>query len=151
MSTGRGRRREVGLCPTSSEVYCFDTDVASALLRPTPPLDLVNRVSLVPKEEHHTTPITVAELLYGAERASNLKLVARVHERVLRAQVIVPFDAPAAEIYAALRVGLERGGRRLADPDLMIASICLSRDLTLITGNVRRFSRVPGLRVENWL
>ena len=121
------------------------------MLRTNPPPDLVNRVSLVPKEEHHTTSITVAELLYGAERASNLRLVERVRERVLRAQVIVSFDAPAAEIYATLRAGLEREGRRLADPDLMIASICLSRDLTLVTGNVRHFERVPGLRVENWL
>ena len=131
-------------------MYCFDTDVASALLRTNPPVDLISRVSLVPKDEHHTTAITVAELLYGAERASNLTLVDRVRERVLCAQVIVPFDAPAAEIYASLRVQLERGGRRLADPDLMIAAICLSRDLTLVTGNVRHFSRVPDLRVENW-
>lgn len=132
-------------------MYCFDTDVASALLRTNPPVDLISRVSLVPKHEHHTTAITVAELLYGAERASNLTLIDRVHERVLRAQVIVPFDAPAAEIYASLRIRLEREGRRLADPDLMIAAICLSRDLTLVTGNVRHFSRVPDLRVENWL
>ena len=132
-------------------MYCFETDVANALLRTNPPPDLVNRVSLVPPEEHHTTSITLAELLYGAERASNLELVARVHERVLRAQVIVPFDAPAAEIYAALRAGLEREGRRLDEPGLMIASICLSRDLTLVTGNVKHFSPVPDLRVENWL
>ena len=132
-------------------MYCFDTDVASALLRTNPPVDLISRVSLVPKDEHHTTAITVAELLYGAERASNLTLVDRVRERVLRSQVIVPFDAPAAEIYAALRARLERKGRRLADPDLQIAAICLCRDLTLVTGNVRHFSRVPDLRVENWL
>ena len=70
---------------------------------------------------------------------------------MLRAQVIVPFDAPAAEIYASLRARLEREGRRLADLDLMIAAICLARGLTLVTGNVRHFSRVPDLRVENWL
>jgi len=132
-------------------VYCFDTDVASALLRTNPPVDLISRVSLVPKDEHHTTAITVAELLYGAERASSLTLVDRVHERVLCALVIVPFDVPAAEIYASLRVRLERAGRRLADPDLMIAAICLSRDLILVTGNVRHFSRVPELELENWL
>ncbi len=35
--------------------------------------------------------------------------------------------------------------------DLLIASIALRHDLPLITGNTRHFSRVPGLRVENWL
>ena len=34
---------------------------------------------------------------------------------------------------------------------LVIAAIALSRDLTLVTGNVRHFERVPGLRIENWL
>lgn len=39
----------------------------------------------------------------------------------------------------------------LAEPDLRIASIALDRDVTLVTANLRRFDRVPGLRVENWL
>ena len=64
---------------------------------------------------------------------------------------VLPFNEAAAEIYGALRADLERIGKRLDDPDLRIASIALSRDLTLVTGNVRYFSRVPGLRIENWL
>ncbi len=64
---------------------------------------------------------------------------------------IVPFDEPAAGLYAEIRVALEASGQRLDDPDLRIAAICLAHDLTLVTGNVRHFERVPGLRVENWL
>jgi tRNA(fMet)-specific endonuclease VapC len=47
--------------------------------------------------------------------------------------------------------GAEREGRRLDEPNLRIASIALSRGLTVVTGNVRHFSLVPGLKVENWL
>ncbi len=54
-------------------------------------------------------------------------------------------------LYAEIRVALEASGQRLDDPDLRIAAICLAHDLTLVTGNVRHFERVPGLRVENWL
>jgi tRNA(fMet)-specific endonuclease VapC len=64
---------------------------------------------------------------------------------------VVAFDESAAIIYGGLRADLERSGKRLDDPDLRIASIALSRDLTLVTGNVRHFERVPGLRLENWL
>lgn len=39
----------------------------------------------------------------------------------------------------------------VAEPDLRIASIALAHDLTLVTGNARHFSRVPGLNVENWM
>ena len=48
-------------------------------------------------------------------------------------------------------MALEAVGRPLEDADLQIAAICLAHDLTLVTGNVRHFERVPGLRVENWL
>jgi tRNA(fMet)-specific endonuclease VapC len=64
---------------------------------------------------------------------------------------VLPFDSSAAEVYGPLRAGLEREGRRLDEPDLRIASIALSRDMTLVSGNVRHFSHVRGLRVENWL
>ena len=53
--------------------------------------------------------------------------------------------------YGQLRAELERAGRRVAEPDLRIAAIALARDATLVTANVRRFARIPDLRVENWL
>jgi len=56
-----------------------------------------------------------------------------------------------AEIYGRLRADLERRGVPLNDTDLMIASIALRHDLTLVTGNPRHFSRLPGLKLENWL
>jgi tRNA(fMet)-specific endonuclease VapC len=64
---------------------------------------------------------------------------------------VIPFDAAAAERYGALRAQLEAAGQRLAEADLRIAAIALAHDLTLVTGNVRHFARVPELRVENWL
>ena len=67
------------------------------------------------------------------------------------ALTVLPFDEVAAEAYGSLRARLEAEGRRLDEPDLRIASIALSRDLTLVTANVRHFDRVPGLRVDNWL
>lgn len=65
--------------------------------------------------------------------------------------MILPFDERAAEAYGPLRAGLEAEGRRLDEPDLRIASIALSQRLTVVSGNVRHFGRVPDLAVENWL
>lgn len=64
---------------------------------------------------------------------------------------VMPFDAAAAEVYGPLRTQLESVGQRLAEADLRIASIALSRSAVLVTGNVRHFGRVPQLVVENWL
>ena len=55
------------------------------------------------------------------------------------------------EVYGPLRARLEATGKPLDDPDLRIASIALARDLTLVTGHVKHFARIPDLRIENWL
>lgn len=132
-------------------MFCFDTDVLSAVLKRDPPLHLIRRLAQVPPEEQFTTSITLGELLYGAAKRGTVELTERVRAVVLRAAEVLPFDTAAAERYGPLRAALEADGRRLDEPDLRIASIALSRELTLVTGNVRHFARVPGLRVENWL
>lgn len=132
-------------------MYCFDTDVLSAVLKRDPPLQLIRRLAQVPSTDQYTTAITLGELLYGAAKRGSPQLVDRIRDLIPRAAAVLPFDASAAEIYGPLRAELESEGRRLDEPDLRIASITLSRDLTLISGNVRHFSRVPGLRLENWL
>jgi tRNA(fMet)-specific endonuclease VapC len=131
--------------------YCFDTDVISAVMRATPPLHLVRRLARLPADQQTTTAVTLGELLYGASRKGSAELERRVRDLVVGALTVIPFDELAAEHYGPLRAQREREGRRLDEPDLRIASIALSRGLTLVTGNVRHFARVPGLRVENWL
>jgi tRNA(fMet)-specific endonuclease VapC len=132
-------------------VYCFDTDVLSATIRRDPPLHLLRRLAQTPPEEQATTSITLGELLYGVAKRRSDRLMRRVREVVSLATVILPFDSDAAEVYGPLRARLESEGKRLAEPDLRIASIALSRELIVVTGNVRHFNRVPDLAVENWL
>jgi predicted nucleic acid-binding protein len=132
-------------------VYCFDTDALSATIRREPSLALIRRLAQVPPAEQFTTAITMGELLYGAARRSSKKLNEQVRDLIGGAITVLPFDDSAAGIYGPLRARLESEGEPLAEPDLRIASIALARDLTLVTGNVRHFDRVPGLTVENWL
>ncbi len=93
----------------------------------------------------------MGELIYGAARRDSSGLTQRVRELVDGALTVLPFDESAAEVYGSLRARLESKGQRLDEPDMRIASIALARDLTLVTGNVRHFGRVPELTVENWL
>lgn len=132
-------------------MYCFDTDVLNATIRRDPPLHLIRRLARTPPTEQCTTAITLGELIYGVEKRGSPKLAARVHELIASAGPILPFDELAAQRYGELRTELEAAGRRVAEPDLRIAAIALAREATLVTGNVRHFARIPGLRVENWL
>jgi prevent-host-death family protein len=56
-----------------------------------------------------------------------------------------------ARIFGRLKADLERRGLTRFEPDLQIASIALAHNLILVTGNVRHYDGIPGLRVENWL
>ena len=132
-------------------MICLDTDVLSIFLRRGASPSAQRRLAEVAADSHFTTSITLGELLYGAVRRGSVSLLRAIEEYVQGDVTIVPFDEPAAGSYAEIRVALEATGQRLDDPDLRIAAICLARDLTLVTGNVRHFERVPGLRVENWL
>lgn len=132
-------------------MYCFDTDTLSAVIRRDPPLALIRRLAQLSAADQFTTTITLGELLYGAARRGSPQLTARVRDVVAIASTVLPFDERAAEVYGPLRAELEANGRRLDEPELRIASIALSRDLTVVTRNVRHFARVPELAVENWL
>lgn len=132
-------------------MYCFDTDILSAVIRRDPPLSLIRRLAQTPPEDQFTTSVTLGELLYGAAKRGSATLTQKVREVVTGALPVLPFDESAAEVYGPLRAELESRGRRLDEPDLRIACIALSRGLAVVTANVRHFSRVPDLKVENWL
>ena len=132
-------------------MYVLDTDVVSAAMRPDVPTSLVRRLARVPQEEQVTTAVTLAELVYGAAKRRSERQATAIRELVTTRMRVLPFDAPAAQLYGALRADLEQQGRPLAPPDLQIASIALSKGLPVVTGNVLHFERIPGLRVENWL
>lgn len=62
---------------------------------------------------------------------------------------VLPFSDDAVDVFDRLRD--DRRTRRIGRPDLLIASITLSKSATLVTRNLRHFRLVPGLRVENWM
>ena len=133
-------------------MFLFDTDTLSQVMKPTPSSDLLNRLASVPPDEQFTSSITVGELVYGAHHGPRTEHHLRqLNEVALPMVHVLPFDLAAGVTYGSLRADLERAGTPLAEPDLRIAAIALANGLTVVTGNVRHFSRIPGLNVENWI
>ena len=133
-------------------MFIFDTDVYTNVLRKNPSEKLLNRLKKVPRRDQFTTAITIAEAYYGLMKSSNMTRLLKHFETILLPRAtILPFDFSAAKKYGAIRSFLEKQGAPLAHPDLQIASIALSMNMTLITGNLKHFQRVPQLAVENWL
>jgi tRNA(fMet)-specific endonuclease VapC len=130
----------------------LDTDIVSHLLRPEARPELVQRLREVPVRDRYTSAITIGEILYGLERTGRHEAIrARLETDFIARIEVLPFDLEAARAYGRIKAHLYRTGRPLDEPDLRIASIAASRNLTLITGNDAHFERVPALRTENWL
>lgn len=94
--------------------------------------------------------VVVYELRYGAERTSD---PAREHAKLdgfLSPFVSLPFDDESARACAEIRGQLERSGRVIGPHDLQIAAIAYQHGLTLVTHNTQEFSRIPGLKLEDW-
>ena len=97
-----------------------------------------------------TSVLVAAELRYGAAKSPSRRIAETV-DMVLRRLAILPLEPPADLEYARIRHELVSAGKPIGPVDLFIAAHALSLDLTLVTANFDEFSRVPGLKVENWL
>ena len=95
--------------------------------------------------------MTVGELAYGAEESSRPEWNRALVECFLLTVPVIESDRSSMRILGRLKTSIEGKGGRLADADLMIAAVALDRGLILATGNLRLYSRIPGLRSEDWL
>jgi tRNA(fMet)-specific endonuclease VapC len=95
--------------------------------------------------------ITLAELVYGAEKSAKPYDNLRVAEQFCARLGVLPFTERAATHYGQLWAELERTGRRVGIHGMMIGGHARSEGLTVVTNNVREFQRIAGLRVENWV
>ncbi len=134
---------------SASLAYLLDTNILSDLAR-NPQGVVATRIAKAGEDTVCTSVIVAAELRYGASRSNSEKLAQRI-DLILSALEILPLEPPADRQYAALRHHLTRQGTPIGPNDLLIAAHALASDLTVVTANVGEFSRVPGLKVENWL
>jgi len=129
--------------------YLLDTNVLSELVR-HPNGRVAARVAELDQTEIGTSVIAAAELRFGAVRSGSRRLSVRV-AGLLDTLHVAAFEPPADVAYADLRTRLERAGTPIGANDMLIAAQALALNLTLVTANEREFSRVSGLRIENWL
>lgn len=131
-------------------LYVLDTDVVSLLMKGKLAEAVRGRLERLSPDRVATTAITLGELHYGALRSSVPEKWRHAVQELASRIACLPFDRAAAMRYGEVRACLELRGRPVADADLRIAAICLATDRTLVSGNDRHFTRIPGLRYENW-
>ena len=127
----------------------LDTNMCIYLIRRRPP-------QVLERFQHHTigdigiSTVTLAELHYGAAKSQFPERNQQALEAFILPLEVVPFDAVAAAAYGPIRATLERQGMLIGAMDMLIAAHALSLRATLVTNNTNEFTRVQGLRLENW-
>jgi tRNA(fMet)-specific endonuclease VapC len=95
--------------------------------------------------------IVVFEMWFGVEKSQRREANARRLAAFLATPIdVVAFDAEDARSAGTIRHHLAAAGTPIGAYDVLIAGQALRHSATLVTANVREFSRVPGLRVEDW-
>ncbi len=129
--------------------YLLDTNIVIYVIkrRPLPVLEIFKR--------HHgrmaISAITLAELVHGAEKSSDVARNITVVEDFISRLAVLPYDDKAAWQYGNIRAVLEKQGQPIGLNDPHIAAHARSNALTLVTNNLSEFKRVPGLLLENWI
>lgn len=127
----------------------LDTNVCIRLLNGSSS-SIIRRLRRVDPAEIRLSSVTKAELLYGARHSSMVSENLRVLHDFFAPLISLPFDDRCAEHYAAIRAELAVRGQLIGPNDLLIAATARAHDLVLVTHNTREFSRVVGLRMEDW-
>ena len=128
--------------------YMLDTNIISDIVKF--PKGLAAQRARALQTQLCTSIIVASELRYGCLKKGSPKLSRKVDE-ILEDIEVVALDIPADADYGRIRRDLELVGQPIGTNDLLIAAHAVSMGATLVTANTREFSRVVGLKVENWL
>lgn len=129
--------------------YLLDTNILSDLVR-NPQGLIAQKIASAGEGSICTSIIVAGELRFGARKLGSKQLTTQL-DTILSAIDILPLEEPADHRYAELRAHLEKHGTPIGPNDMLIAAHALMLDCVVVTANEREFSRVPKLRVENWL
>ena len=129
--------------------YLLDTNMCVFVIRQKSPL-VLQRLRQHQAGDVGISTVTLAELRYGADKSNDPSKNHAALDAFLVPLETVEFNADAADEYGQVRSDLERRGLPIGPLDNMIAAHARSLGVTLVTNNVREFSRVTGLVLEDW-
>ena len=126
----------------------LDTDTCIAILRGKK--HVIDRREKEP-DDVATSWVTAAELYFGAAKSDAPDDNQTVVDEFLETLPVLQPNLAAAQVFGEAKALLQRAGLPLPDADLFIAAIAVANNATVVTGNKKHFSRIPGVAVEDWI
>jgi tRNA(fMet)-specific endonuclease VapC len=132
-------------------IYLLDTNICIYIINEKPG-EILRKFERYPIHEFGISAITQAELQYGVAKSKNKNTNQIALDEFLLPLTILPFHGEKlVGCYGEIRALLESKGKTIGPLDMLIAAHALSLDLTIISNNIKEFSRVPNLKCENWI
>ncbi|MFM6010812.1 MAG: type II toxin-antitoxin system VapC family toxin [Dolichospermum sp.] len=130
-------------------IYLLDTDTCIYWLKNI--TSVTNKIQTIGWENICICNITVAELYFGAYNSQKVAENLTRAENFIQNIAVITLDNNAVKKFGELKAELRKIGQQVADFDLLIASVALTRNYILVTNNTRHYSRISELKLENWV
>ena len=130
--------------------YLLDTNICIYIAKQQPEsvLEKLNHLNV---GEVGMSVVTYGELFYGACKSSYSQKSLNILSDLVNYIPVLPIPINAGEYYGKARKALEAQGKPIGNNDLWIAAHAESLDITLVSNNIKEFSRIPSLKLENWV
>ncbi len=130
--------------------YLLDTNICIYIIK-RKPSPVFKKLETLQINDVGISVITLAELEYGVSKSAFPEKNKIALIKFLAPLQILPFTEKAAGTYGKIRSCLEKTGSIIGTMDLFIGAHAKSENLVLVTNNLREFSRIPNLKIENWI
>lgn len=128
--------------------YLLDTSIVAFLFRGK--YDIGQRLRTIGADQCFVSDVTIAELTYGAYHSDRVEWNLQMIESFKNIVTIVPFSDAIIE-YGKQKDRLVRNGEMIEDFDLLIGCTAVAKGMIMVTDNVKHFSRIEGITLENWV
>jgi len=133
-------------------MYLLDTNILSELIKKRPNPNFIARLRTENSKTLCTSSICVFELRLGSALRDDFPTFwQRIADEILSGISILHFGEDEALIAGDILAQLQKTGQKIGLEDTYIAATALSNKCTLVTANIKHYSRVPGLKIENWI
>ena len=131
-------------------MYILDTNICIYIIKKKP-IEVLNVLKKKSKKDIYISSITVAELQYGAEKSKYVDKNRVSLIEFLSIFNIINFDDKDAVEFGRIKTYLEKIGKIIGPMDLLISAQAKSKNMILVTNNIKEFERIDGLVLENWV
>jgi tRNA(fMet)-specific endonuclease VapC len=131
-------------------MYLLDTNICIYIINKKP-VSAVEKIKTFSPDDIKLSSVSVGELEYGVSKSADREKNRNALLKFVSCFEILSFNDSDAEVFGIIRAYLEKKGTVIGPYDMQIAAQAVSRKLILITNNIKEFSRIPQLMLDNWV